>query len=139
MKMRAFNDKIKIYKFDGLGKLKEDHFYDDYLIVCYDGNEKVWYLLENKILWDSYKIYFKEKLGITDSLELQMLLDKYNNAVKNKSYETLKAKNFKFNKYIGSAATDKGIRLSTKIAKGCRGMLWKEMIKRKLIKGRRRP
>jgi len=25
----------------------------------------------------------------------------------------------------------KGIRLSTRIAKGCRGMLWKEMTKRK--------
>ena len=87
--METFIDKIKIYYFDGLTKLKGTYDYYDYLIICYDGKEKVWYLFEKKILWDSYKDYFKEKLGITNPNELQILLDEYNKQVKGDSFDIL--------------------------------------------------
>ena len=130
--MKPFNDKIKIYKFDGLTQLKNTFNYDNYLIVCYDGDEKVWYLMENKILWDSYKEYFKEKLGITDPQELQMLLNKFNNAVKNKSYEILSAIKIKNNKYTSWSTTDKEIKLTTKGFKTRGGYSWEK--KKKKVK-----
>ena len=122
--MVTSHNKFRIFKFEGLTKLMNTNNYDDYLIICLDGEEKVWYPFEEKILWDSYKDYFKEKLGITDPAELQILLDEYNSAVKDKSYGFLKEKNLRKNKYKNTSGTDKDIKLSTRMAKDCRGMKW---------------
>ena len=123
--METFLSKIKIYLFPGLTELKDTYDYYNYLIICYDGEEeKVWYLFERKLLWDSYKDYFKEKLGITDPGELQLLLDEYNKTVKDESFDILLPERIRRYKYINTAITDKDIKLTTRDASTARGFLW---------------
>ena len=129
--MKAYNDKIKIYKFEDLGELKQDHFYDDYLIIVYgDGNEGTWYLFTPSEMDDDYKPYLRNNLGVTDPTELQNIIDTFNEALKNGSYDTIKAKNIWRNQYTSSAYTDIGIKLGTKIHKGTVGYSWKKMKKK---------
>ena len=129
--MKAYNDKIKIYKFEGLGKLKEDHFYDKYLIIVYgEGEEGTWYLFVPDEMDDDYKPYLRNNLGVTDPTELQNIIYTFNEALKNGSYDTIKAKNIWRNQYTSSASTYKGITLSLKPRKGTVGCSWKKTKKK---------
>ena len=129
--MKPFNDKIKIYKFEGLTQLKNTHNYDDYLIIVYGEGEKgTWYLFVPDEMDDNYKPYLRNNLGVTDSTELQNIIDTFNEALKNGSYDTIEAKNIWRNQYTSSASTDKGITLSLKPRKGTVGYSWKKMRKK---------
>ena len=126
--MKPYNDKIKIYKFEDLGELKQDHFYDDYLIIVYgDEYEGTWYLFRPDEMDDDYKPYLRNNLGVTDPMELQDIIDAFNKRLKDDSYETIKAIKIRHNKFNSSATTDKGIKLSTKGYKGTVGYSWKRM------------
>jgi hypothetical protein len=69
-------------------------------------------------------------LGVTDPVELQNIIDAFNEALKDESYETIKAIKIRRNQYTSSANTDKGIRLSTKGCKGTVGYSWNKMKKK---------
>jgi len=126
--MKAFNDKIKIYKFDSLTQLKNTFNYDDYLIIVYgEGEEGTWYLFVPDEMDDDYKPYLIKNLGVKDPTELQNIIDTFNEALKNGSYDTIKAKNIWRNQYTSSAYTDKGITLSLKPRKGTVGYSWTKM------------
>ena len=125
--MKPYNDKIKIYKFDGLTQLKNTYNYDDYLIIVYGEGEKgTWYLFVPDEMDDNYKPYLRNNLGVTDSTELQNIIDTFNEALKNRSYDTIEAKNIWRNQYTSSASTYKGITLSLKPSKGTVGYSWKK-------------
>ncbi len=126
--MKRRNQKIKIYNFDGLVDLKQDPYYKDYLIIVYgDGNEGTWYLFVPDEMDDDYKPYLIKNLGVKDPTELQNIIDTFNEALKNGSYDTIKAKNIWRNQYTSSAYTDKGITLSLKPRKGTVGYSWTKM------------
>ena len=122
--MKAFNDKIKIYKFDGLTELKHNYNYDDYLIIIYGEDEGSWYQFCKDEMTDSYNSYLSTNLGITNPDELQNLMVMYNKTLNDGSYEVLKATKVKVNKWSNWATTDKGIKLTTKGYKKTGGMLW---------------
>ncbi len=129
--MKTFNDKIKIYKFEDLGDLKQNHFCDDYLIIVYgEEYEGTWYLFRPDEMDEDYKPYLKSNLGVTDPYELQDIIYAFNKVLKDQSYETIKANKIRHNIYNSSANTDKGIKLSTKNCKGTVGYSWRK-IKRK--------
>jgi hypothetical protein len=125
--MKSYNNKFKIYKFEGLGELKKDNFYDDYLIIVYgEGERGAWYLFRKEEMDDDYKPYLRKNLRVTDPVELQNIIDAFNEALKDESYETIKAIKIWRNQYTSSANTDKGIKLSTKGCKGTVGYSWKK-------------
>ena len=116
--------KIKIYKLDKLTELKGKYNYDDYLIICYGENKGAWYMFQPGEMTDMDMPYLKTNLGIEDPNELHALIQAYNKALRGKSYQELKSKRIRDNKYSKCAETDNGLRLTTKIYKGTAGMHW---------------
>ena len=112
--MTQISDKIKIYKFNGLSRLRKDD-YNNYLVVCYetDKNKGIYYQFRNEIQADDFKKYLGKNLGITDEYQMNELLNLFNEAVKNKSYDELNLVQIKNYQSWDTAITDKGIMLNT--------------------------
>ena len=122
--MTQISNIMNIYKFKQLSALKQNSGYKDYIIVCVGKDEGLWYQFPEEIETEGYKGYFKEKFGMLESAELNELLEKFNEVIRDKSYEILKALEIKHNKYSDYAITDKGIILSTELPRGARAMKW---------------
>ena len=106
---------FKILYCVGINKLKPQHDYSNYLIVLKKTKEGegIWYQFRNETESGDFYKYMMEKLEIQDEKLAEQLLDSFNDAVTNKTYDIINLVKIRRNKYKDTAFTDKGIILNT--------------------------
>ena len=99
----------------GINKLRPKYDYSNYLIVLKKTKEGegIWYQFRNETESGDFYKYMMEKLEIKDEKLAEQLLDSFNDAVINKTYDVINLVKIRRNKYKDTAFTDKGIILNT--------------------------